>query len=283
MRKVIASLLAVVGTSAAANAQGLVQFKVSTDGINFSNTVNAAPGTTVSVRAFVSYTGVGTVPALGLASLAFQPTVSNFIVGSSMLALANGGLSSNVTNAAGMVNSADADGLNGPWGRIFPWGRTNQTLLATGHVQTGPGPATNPTPAGRWLRIASTTTTSWIGGTGNTTGNGGVSIAQLNSVGRTTNDPAFEPGLEDLFVFTWAITVGLGAVDTMVIDAPLGGFGNRNTVNGVREVRWYASMTETAGSIVGAATVETASIVIPTPASLALLGLGGLIMTRRRR
>jgi hypothetical protein len=49
-------------------------------------------------------------------------------------------------------------------------------------------------------------------------------------------------------------------------------------------VYWWASLSESTGSIRGTALVETASIsVVPTPASLALLGLGGLVIARRRR
>jgi uncharacterized protein (TIGR03382 family) len=287
MKNVIASLVAVAGVAAVANAQALVDLQVSTDGVNFSNAVDAVPGSTVVVRTRVSYNGGGA--PIGLASFVYQPTVSNWDAtgagadADQLQAFLNGGAGGNTTNPSGVVNPADIGGLDGPWGRVSPWGRTALTTTSAlkGHVHTG---GSGGAPAGSWLRIAQTQVTGWIGGTGNTTGGSGVPIAQLSNVGRTTADPAFNDQLANVVVFQFAITLSNdGAARTLNVDAPVDGFGNRNTA-GVREIYWWASLAESTGSIRGGAVVDGAAInVIPTPASMALLGLGGLMIGRRRR
>jgi hypothetical protein len=280
MRNVIASLVAVAGLSVAANADvnTLVDWEVSLDGINFSESVLVtSPGTLVHARATVTYTG--TAQPLGLASMLFQPTVSNWQVGDAAQGFANNGAGGNTTTPSGAI----AD-VAGSFGRISPWARTalTTTTAITNHVHNaGSGGA----PAGTWLRIAQRQVTGWIGGTGNTTGGSGVPIAQLANVGRTTNDPAFNPALSvNVFRFGMMINAAGAARPDMLVDSPTAGFGNRNTTTGEREVYWWGDMNESSGSIRGTAVVDGAIITfVPTPASLALLGLGGLIVGRRRR
>lgn len=283
MKKVIASLVAVAGMSVAANAvdNTSIVWQVSRTGAagTFSSSIdNLLPGQSFVARAVVSYTG--TAAPLGLASFVFQPTVSNFNSGDTLTPFVNGGQGGNTSTPPGVV----ADGSTTEFGRVIPWGRSalTPTSFMRGHTHTGGSAGA---PAGNWLRIAQNHVTSWFGSTGNTTGGSGIPISQLNDVGRNSNDPAFHSSLQGINVFTMKITVGPDdALRTLAIDSPTDGFGNRNSVTGDREVYWFASMTEITGSIRGTAVVAGASVtVVPSPASLALLGLGGLAVARRRR
>jgi hypothetical protein len=255
------------------------------DNTNWSSSVTANPGQTVYSRALVSYTG--TASPIGLASLIFQPTVSNWDdtpPADMLLPFVNNGQGSNTSTPPGVVTNP-----NDPtqFGRVSPFGRssTSSSSALRGFVQTGPGPTTNPVPAGPWLRFAQSQVTAWIGGTGNTTGGSGVPIAQLSNVGRGTADPAFLAQTQDVQVFKFGVQLGDLTGRTMVIDSPTAGFGNLNTATGDREVYWYLTLTEATGQERGTAVVNPASIIVPvpTPASVALLGLAGLVATRRRR
>jgi uncharacterized protein (TIGR03382 family) len=283
MKSVIASLVAVAGMSVAANAvvNTSVVFQTSSDGNNwFGGTHDYAPGTQVMSRALVTYTGTGT--PFGLASFVFQPTVSNATALDTMSAFINGGVGSNTSTPPGVLIGGQANDTTS-FGRLSPWGRsaTAASSAIRGFFHTNPnGDGVN------FLRIAQSQVTSWIGGAGNTTGGSGVNIAQLSNVGRTTSDPAFNGSLSNVYVFKFGLTLDAanGTRPDLVVDAPLAGFGNRNTTTGDREVYWWGDMNEASGSIRGTASVTTATIhVIPTPASLALLGLGGLAIGRRRR
>jgi uncharacterized protein (TIGR03382 family) len=283
MKSVIASLVAVAGMSVAANAvvNTSVVFQTSANGTDwFGGTHDYAAGTQVMARALVTYTGTGT--PFGLASMVFQPTVSNAAATDVMSPFINGGVGSNTSTPLGVLVGGQATDTTS-FGRLSPWGRsaTASSSAIRGFFHT------NPNSDGiNYLRIAQAQTTSWIGGPGNTTGGSGVNIAQLSNVGRTTSDPAFNGSLSNVYVFKFGWTTDAAAGERfMTIDAPLAGFGNRNTTTGDREVYWWGDMNEASGSVRGTATVTTAiaHIVVPTPASLALLGLGGLAVGRRRR
>jgi uncharacterized protein (TIGR03382 family) len=280
MKSVIASLVAVAGMSAAANAvvNTQINFQTSADGVTwFGIQRDYAAGSTVQVRALVTYTGSGT--PFGLASFVFQPTVSNATAGDGIAAFINGGQGSNTSTPPGVIQVGDTANF----GRVTPWGRsaTSSSSAIRGFFHTNPnGDNVN------FLRIAQAQVTSWIGGAGNTTGGSGVNIAQLSNVGRTTSDPAFNGQLANVYVFKFGVVLDAAATAERVltVDAPAGGFGNRNSTTGDREIYWWGDMNEASGSIRGTANVATVGIhVVPTPASLALLGLGGLAVGRRRR
>lgn len=276
MKSVIASLVAVAGMSVAANAvvNTNVTWQVSLDGTNWGSSVNASAGTQVQARALVTYTGTGT--PFGLASFVFQPTVSNGLATDTFAAFINGGAGSNTSTPPGVIQPGDT----ASFGRVVPWGRsaTTSTSAITGFFHSNPnGDGIN------YLRIAQHQVTSWIGGVGNTSGGSGVNIAQLSNVGRTTSDPAFNSSLSNVYVFKFGITLGTGHAADMVVDSPANAFGNFNSSTGDREVYWWGDMNEATGSIRGTPLITTAVIHVPTPASLALLGLGGLAIGRRRR
>ncbi|HYE62498.1 MAG TPA: hypothetical protein VD997_10940 [Phycisphaerales bacterium] len=172
------------------------------------------------------------------------------------------------------------------YGRIGPFGRTALTVTSQAifnHIHDG----TNGAPAGRTLRIAQRSATSWVGAMGNTTGGQGIPVAQLANVGRTASDPAFNPSTS-VNVFRWAMdldtSVSLGWARRLEIDAPLSGFGNRNIATGDREVYWWGDLNASTGDLRGTAMVTQGFIsFVPTPASLALIGAGGMLACRRRR
>jgi uncharacterized protein (TIGR03382 family) len=283
MKKVIASIVAVAGLSVAANAavNSRVDVQVSLDGASWSNNVNILPGAgtqPVYVRTLVSYTG--TAAPLGLASVGFQPTVSNWTGADTLSPFINGGAGGNTTTPLGVLTGSQLTDTTS-FGRVSPFGRSalSSTSALKGFVHANPDGTGN-----TYLRIAQTQVTSWIGGTGNTSGNSGVAIAQLSDNGRTASDPAFNPSLQNVMVFKFGVTVDKTNARVLAIDIPAASFGNRDAVTGDREVYWFASMTEASGSIKGTALVLPATItIIPTPASLALLGMGGLAVSRRRR
>lgn len=288
MKKVIASLVAIAGVAAVAGAQEttLVDFRVSTDGVNFSDHVQALPGSIVVVRTYVTYQGPSA--ALALASMTFQPIVSNYSATDVLQPFINGGVGGN-QNPGALVPAGDADGLDGPWGRLEPWGRTAvvPTAFMRGFVQTGPGPATNPVPSGSFLRLAQANVSNWIGGTGNTSANSGIPIAQNNLNNRPAGDLAYVNDISEVLVFQFAIQLSADTTErTMAVDAPLNGFGNKPagaTAATAGQIRYFLDTTSSTGALNTAPVVDGATILIPTPASLALIGLGGLVMARRRR
>jgi uncharacterized protein (TIGR03382 family) len=285
MKSVIASLVAVAGLSVAALAEvnTRMEMLVSVDGGPLSSSVDITEGTGLhNVEVVVSMSYIGSGAPVGLASVVFQPTVSNF-GGSSgadvALAYANGGAGSNVSAPSGVVSDSP-----GQYGRISPWGRTalSTATAITNHLHTG---GSGGAPAGNWLRVAQRQVTGWIGGAGNTTGGSGVNIAQLADVGRTASDPAFNPSLSNVHVFRFGMTVNANSGErVLTVDAPLAGFGNFTSTTGERQVYWFANMNESSGSVRGTASVAQGFIhIVPTPATMALLGLGGLCVARRRR
>jgi uncharacterized protein (TIGR03382 family) len=272
-----ASLIALAGLAALAHGQANVVLEVSPAGAETwsSSIPNANPGQSIDVRVRMSYNG--TQQPIGLASMYMQPTISNWrntglqdVFG----ALVNGGQGSNTSTPSGAVPDAP-----GQYGRVSPFASraTNGFQALTGMVNSISGTT--------YLRVAQAYATDWIGQGLNISGDRGVPISQLSSIGRTTSDPAFNSSLVSLVVFKFNITLSTTAVArTMVVDIPAGGFGNLNTTTGVREVRWYAGMNEATGSVRGAATVTQATITeLPAPGAAALLGLGGLAAVRRRR
>jgi hypothetical protein len=297
MKNVI-GLVAIAGLASAAVAQPVeTQLKYEVRIFNAGNNtgwgseVNANPGDQVEVRALVSYTGTNTV--FGIGQITFQPVVSNWTAGDALVTSGPnnqiGPMGSNITNPRGYVEDAP-----GVYGRINPFAASNYTTstFLRGHVHN----LTN----GTFLRISRADVTNWIGvgassGAGaanNTNGGGGVNINQ-GGIGalRPTNPTDYPPennATQNVVVFKFGFTLGSSdALRDLVVSTPALGIG-RSTASatyGQPDTRWHSSATSAnPGSYrTDVAVMDGIIHVVPTPASLALMGLGGLLVARRRR
>jgi hypothetical protein len=275
MKCITASIIAVAGLTAAANATTTVNILVN----GGNQAIVSANSGIQSVEVLVTVSTTST-SALGLGSMIFQPIVSRWAATDS-LAPFTSAFGSNTSTPSGAVPDAP-----GSYGRISPFAAVNLTTSQRlfGHVHTS---GSNGGPPGTFLRIAKAQVTNWIGEEGNTSGDSGVNIGQRSNVGRVSYDPAFLAYTTDVHVFRFALLLDtdLGVGRHIIVDAPLAGFGNLNTTTGNREVYWYADLNEVTGSVREVPTVVSGliRIGIPTPASLALMSLGGIAIARRRR
>lgn len=277
MKNVIVSLVAVAGIAAAATAQtngSNLVIQVRQAGGEWASSVNILPGATVEFRALVTYTGTAT--AVGLANAAFQPTISNWNTATdTLLPFRNVGTSP----ATGGV-AADS----GQYGRILPYAAAgiSTTNALRGHTNNVNGVT--------FLRIAQNNTTNWVGvgptsgtaASNNFNGAGGIATGQKPAGLVGGNDPAFVQDTTDVEVVRFGLTIGGTADRSLIVDVPQLGIG---LASGIRRFSWFSSTSDLAGSSVfGAVAVTSATInVVPAPAALALLGMGGLMAGRRRR
>jgi hypothetical protein len=298
MKKLIGSIVAVAGLAAAAHGQGstLLKYEVrvaDAGNSGWGSSVNALPGDTIEIRALVSLVG-GTMGG-GLKQIVFQPVVSGWTGADALIQQDIDGGGPSTSQGVGPVGGSRSTpvgivaDLPGVYGRITPWG-ANATTTSTflrGHVGTG-------TAAGM-LRIAQNHITNWIGvgassgstANNNVNGGGGVSIAQIAFPSRLPSDPAYEAGQSNLVVFKFAITLSSSTdVRSLSVDTPQAGIG-RTLSSGqyINNVQWFNSPNsgDADFSRTGAETMAALINVVPSPASLALLGLGGLVAGRRRR
>lgn len=285
MKKVIASMVAVAGIAAAANAQSQTRlsYEVSLDGIVWSPNleVDTAGGAReVQVRARVQLVGGGANG--GLSSFVFQPVVTGAqgaddVVATGPSARQIGPFGGNFTTPTGGVSDSP-----GVYGRIFPFCATQTT--STNYIRSHVGAGT----AAGMIRISQAHISNWIGtgptsGTGavnNVNGNGGINISQaFNFSGLIT--------ATDVVVFKFGISaaaIGAGGEHSLVIGTPDNGVGRiLSGTTYVDNTKWYTTPGGTT-TITTAVLVDVGTIrIVPTPASLALLGLGGLVVARRRR
>lgn len=303
----------------AVTAQGqLMKMLVSTDGVNFADKVDAHPGDTVQVLVTVSYVGTN-VTITGLGSANFQPTVSNWHAADTLLPLREGGNTS-PSDGSGMVLPQFYSGVSAgsstasyghiqagyvpeTFGRVLPMGRVplEGAGALTGFVHDNPdGSGTT------YLRIAQASNTAWIGQAGNTAGSAGVVASQYYAVGRTEPEPdfwgnrevTFDPDLGwftssripandvrrvnvEVFRFGMVLDGSSGARD-MVVDAPVDGQQMNST--GLRYIGYYSSIVQTNPGVQLPVAVQTGLIhVVPAPATIAVIGIGGFGLRRGRR
>lgn len=302
MKNLICGLVAVAGLAVVANAgTSRLNVEVSKDGISWSNavTVNHNAGDTgrVLVRYSMSWVAADsdTIVPVGFASTTFQPTFANVRAGD---VVANFAASGNNTNGGAI--DLDASPLDGPFGRLRPFGSTgpaatNPASSGNRYAVISHSAGSGGAPAGNFYRIARNDVTRWMG-TGPTTGAtavnnfngaGGIAAVQKSSGNVGPADPAFNGSIENVVLFQIAIdvaAVGSGQSHTIDLDVPLAGLGGRNATTGLREASWFDSASDSFGRIKGVVSVGAGQInIIPAPGALALLGLGGIVAGRRRR
>jgi hypothetical protein len=316
MKNVIVSMVALAGIASGAMAQGVLaeanggrlSFQV-WNGSSWSSTVgNALPGQTVQFRAVVSYTGTNTaVSALG--GITFQPTFSNADnTGTGAAADQLGAWRNSGNQGSAIPNSilsaaegADGNALANGYGRVT-YGGTAMNAAALSTITTfrhGGGAAQAGAPAGSWLRVAGSSVTSWPLAALPTAAD--ATATNLNNINRSVfsnQQAAINPatnlpntfhvaGTQNLVIFRGAITLSdstdLRTLSLNTAAGTLQRFGGVNNADDLRYMAWQVAPTDSNSYRVGI-TVEGASItVIPTPATAALLGLGGLVAARRRR
>ncbi len=312
MRTLIASLIAVAGLSAGADAQ-LIKCLVSGDGVNFGSSVVGDAGSTIQVLIVASYTGTSTTVA-GFGSANFQPTIQNWRPDDVLLPIRQG---DNSDGGSGIVQPQFYTGISagdgphvsagyvpGTNGRVYPMGRS--TLAGSNALQGFVHH--NPVGNGQdYLRIAQANNPAWIGAPGNTTGTGGVDVSQIYVAGRTTSDPDFwgnrEVNLDPDFgwtqsgrvpandsrrlnveLFRFSIILSDEYLQQRVVDVPLA--GQQMDGSGHPYVGYFSNPNSATPDLQFAAVVQTATIQADiglAPASFGSLAFAGLFATRRRR
>jgi len=293
MKKLIGSIVAVAGLAAAASAQPstLLKYEVRVfdagNDTGWGSSVNALPGDRIEVRALVSLVEGGSIGG-GLKQVVFQPVVAGWTGGESLI-------TSGPNNQIGPIGGSRSTPIGtvanapGAYGRLTPWG-ANATTTSTflrGHVGTG-------TAAGL-LRISQAHITNWIGSgatsgataNNNFNGGGGVSVAQISAPSRLGTDPAYEAGQTNLITFKFSFVLSAATdLRQLSVDTPQAAIGR--TLSGtayINNVQWFnsAQSGDADFSRTGASTMAGFVNVVPTPASVALMGLGALVAGRRRR
>lgn len=274
------SLLACAGLASSAQAivNSLMEFQVSAPlAENWGSSIDVLPGGSVDIRVRISYTG--TESPIGLGSVMWQPTVSNWdTVGTNrdaMTPLVNGGVGGDGSTPRGSV-----DDLPGQYGRILPFARTANPSSSRlmGHVNTNGGIT--------YLRIAQAQITNWISGNSSTSGGAGVDSSQFTPAFRPTNAPPFNPATQNIVVFKFNVTLSTDPLArTLIADAPYELFGNYDQATGERQVRWVGAPDDITGNIRGTASTvgATINVVVPAPPVALVPLLGALLAGRRRR
>lgn len=306
--KTVVSLLAVAGLAAAASAQtyesgaASVIFEV-WNGSTWTNSVDVAPGATVEWRARVQYTGTRT-DLNGMGEMWWQATfqgADNTGAGGSADQVSVGQGVPSGNSSGGMVS--EADGLNGAalssYGRVLPFGLA-ATNAASSNVTTvfRHSAGANGAPAGEWIRVAGSGSSTWAPSLADTAASTTTANTQLLLRGIQSNQTAEASSVaihsESLspVVFRGSFTASddtsLRTVTVGTDERFLRRVGGNTSNDNRRYIAWQTSQGDTGTGATGHRTFANgffgANInIVPTPASIALMGLGGLVAARRRR
>lgn len=308
--KTLVSMIAVAGLAAATSAQtyeagaASMNFEV-WNGSAWSSSVDALPGAQVEWRVRVSYTGTRT-DLNGLGEAWWQTQIGNADnTGAGAAAdqvFAGQGLASG-NNSVPPNLVATADGSNsaalGAYGRVFPLALA-ATNAASSNVMTvfRHSAGANGAPAGEWIRLAGSGSSTWAPDLAATAAGTTTANTQLLLRGIQSNQTS-QAGAPTQHVESMSVIVFRGAFvasdDTALRAVSLGTderffrrVGGNTVADNRRYFAWQTSAgdTGTAGlghrtfaNVISGATIN----IVPTPASLALMGLGGLVAARRRR
>lgn len=318
MSKIAVSLLAVSSLAGVANAQfntypvdGQLVFQV-WNGASWSNSVNATAGSQVEYRVVVNYVGASTnVSALG--AVLYSPIFSNadntdggngldtnvnlvpdsgngFSAGGTLLNQFDG-------NNPNSRPNADAGGTANGYGRVN-FGLTGMapaTLNRLTQFRHGGGAPVNGAPAGSWIRLSGSSVTNWpifpVSAAQATAANinnikRGVSANQQAAIVGGNPNTFHTPGTQGVVIFRGALLLsGDTAVREIVMTSEarfLDRDGGAANGDDDRFMTWQTSSGDN-GSLKTGVEFIPATISIPSPASIALMGLGGLLVARRRR
>jgi len=314
MKKVIVSMLAVAGMASIATAQtyetnaqgnltgGRLSFQVFNPVSNtWGSSLNAAPGQRVEVRIVADYVGTRT-DLFAMGEVLYQPTFSNadnVDGGNGVDNLGpwrNGGNGGNaiagsmLTQAEGDQGTALAD-----YGRVRFGGTATAVTGSNTMTSFRHSGGSDGAPAGSWIRAAGNFVTQWPAPLPAAT-----DATNLNRILRGISSqqqsqasvPAFHVlGTSGLVLFRHAIIL---SNDPAVRDITFSSFtesvrrvGSTTSTDDRRYMTWQTGSADpgsgTLGHRTGVAFLPATISIIPSPASAALLGLGGLIAARRRR
>lgn len=308
--KMIVLLSALAGCASVVFAQGtLPPYPLESEirlevwnGTSWGNTVNASPGQQVEYRVVMNYTGPRT-DLLGLGGARYQVSFSNAdnsgASRDNLAAFPDEGVSTYFRNLL-----MAADGANGApltsYGRVTyginTQSFTNQNRL-TNFRHGGDFPQGGAL-AGSWLRVAGEFVSEWPASTlsaSEATATDvnriarGVIAAQLSQfrVGDGAPNTNFVGGVHDIVVFRHAITLSdLDVARTMelsIVEGSLQRAGSVNSGDDRRFIAWHEQVIADIGSFRTSVAIVPATIVIPTPGVLAVVGLSGMLAARRRR
>ncbi|MFO0832653.1 MAG: PEP-CTERM sorting domain-containing protein [Phycisphaerales bacterium] len=301
MKNLIVSMVAVAGIAGIASAQveanaGRLTFQVYNPATSsWGSSIDAAPGQQVEVRVVASYVGTRT-DLFAMGEVLYQPTFSNAdntgagAQADQIGAWRNGGASGNsvansmLTEAEGNQGTALAD-----YGRVR-FGGTATAATGSNLMTSFRHNSDNGSPAGSWIRIAGNFVTSWPGAIPTTT-----DAAHINSILRGISSMQQSQALAPTFhvvgttnvIFRQAIIL---SDDATARSLQFSSFiesarrvGGTTSTDDTRYMSWQTGSADSGTYRTGVTYVPATINVVPTPASMALLGLGGLVAARRRR
>ncbi len=308
MKNVIVSLVALAGIAGAASAQveqapigATLRYEVSLNGGAWSQSVNANPGDRVEWRTVVSLNAGLQANALG--RIFYQPVLSNVdnvadANGQDSLAMfRNNGISGqgNSTLTPGLLSAAEGNNAAAlaDYGRVV-YGFTSRSTTAgnsgglTGFRHTA---GSDGAPAGNFIRIAGANNTPWYPAS---IPNGTVALNSqilwgVVSDNNTATSTWFATGTQNLVLFRQALILSTNdALRSITINSEAATLQRAGGGSGTNDLRFatFALAGEggsTATLRVGIEYIGAKINVVPTPGAAALLGLGGLVATRRRR
>ena len=303
MKNVIVSMLAVAGLAGAASAQttfeatgGRLAFQVFNPVTNaWGSSIDAAPGQTVQVRVVASYVGTRT-DLFAMGEALYQPTFSNAdnsgagAQADQVGGYLNGGNGGNSV-AGSMLTAADGDNGTALAGYGVRFGGTATTATGSNTMTSFRHNSDNGSPAGSWIRLAGTFVSNWpqaLPGTTDATNINRILRGISSQQQSQSLAPAFHvAGTSGLVIFRQALTLSddpaARAIQFSSFIESARRVGGTTSTDDTRYMSWQTGAADSGSHRTGVAYVPATINVVPSPASAALLGLGGLVAARRRR